>query len=130
MKQTPTTRSFLGEGDLTLSWSIGPTRFFLCWNSSVLRINDEITESRGNLEQWPNTTSSPEVSKKVAGDAEGGNGEWKIKLIMFVGATSGSLQVQTLNDNLKELQVIESKGNAIRKALVYELLNAKDTVLC
>jgi hypothetical protein len=49
---------------------------------------------------------------------------------MFVGATSGSLQVQTLNDNLKELQVIESKGNAIRKALVYELLNAKDTVLC
>ena len=68
--------------------------------------------------------------EKVAGDAEGENGEWKIKLIMFVGATSGSLQVQTLNDNLKELQVIESKGNAIRKGLVCELLTAKDTVLC
>ena len=49
---------------------------------------------------------------------------------MFVGATSGSLQVQTLNDNLKELQVIESKRSAIRNGLVYELLNAQDTVLC
>jgi hypothetical protein len=38
--------------------------------------------------------------------AEGENGEWK------------------------ELQVIESKRNAIRKGLVYELLNAQDTVLC
>ena len=37
---------------------------------------------------------------------------------------------QTLNDNLKELQVIESKRTAIRKGLVYELLNAQDTVLC
>ena len=39
------------------------------------------------------------------------------------------MHVQTLNDNLKELQVIESKRNAIRKGLVYELLNANDTVL-
>jgi hypothetical protein len=37
---------------------------------------------------------------------------------------------RVLNDNLKELQVIESQRNAIRKALVYELLNAQDTVLC
>jgi hypothetical protein len=39
------------------------------------------------------------------------------------------VHVQTL-DNLKELQVIESKTNAIRKGLVYELLNAQGTVLC
>ena len=32
------------------------------------------------------------------------------KLIIFVGGTSGSVHVQTLNDNLKELEVIESKG--------------------
>jgi hypothetical protein len=38
--------------------------------------------------------------------------------------------VQPLNRNLKELQVIESKRNAIRKGLVYELLNTQDTVLC
>jgi hypothetical protein len=40
------------------------------------------------------------------------------------------VHAQTLNDNLKELQVIESKRNAIRKGFVYELLNAQDTVLC
>jgi hypothetical protein len=55
---------------------------------------------------------------------------WKIKLIIFVGGTSGSVHAQTLNDNLEELQIIESKRTAIRKGLVYELLNAQDTVLC
>jgi hypothetical protein len=40
------------------------------------------------------------------------------------------VHAQTLNDNLKELAVIESKRNAIRKGLVHELLNAQDTVLC
>jgi hypothetical protein len=68
--------------------------------------------------------------KKVADDVEGENGGWKIKLIIFVGGTSGSVHAQTLYDNLKELKVIESKRNAIRKGLVYELLNAQDTVLC
>ena len=43
---------------------------------------------------------------------------------------SESVHAQTLNDNLKELQVIESKRNTIRKGLVYELLNTQDTVLC
>ncbi len=47
-----------------------------------------------------------------------------------MGSTSGSVHAQTLNDNLKEIQVIESKRNAIRKGLVYELLIAQDTVLC
>jgi hypothetical protein len=63
--------------------------------------------------------------EKVAGEAEGENGGWKIKLIVFVGGTSGSVNVQT-----KALQDLESKTNAIRKGLVYELLNAQDTVLC
>jgi hypothetical protein len=66
----------------------------------------------------------------VAGEAEGENGGWKIKLIVFVGGTSGLVNVQTFNDNLKALQVLKSKTNAIRKGLVYELLNAQDTVLC
>jgi hypothetical protein len=38
--------------------------------------------------------------------------------------------VQTLNMNLKELGVVESKRNAIRRGFVHELLNAQDTVLC
>ena len=68
--------------------------------------------------------------EKVAGEAEGENGGWKIKLIIFVGGTNGSVNEKIFNDNLKELQVLESKRNAIRKGLVYELLNAQDTVLC
>jgi hypothetical protein len=51
-------------------------------------------------------------------------------LIIFVGGTSGSVHVQTFNDNLKDFHVMKSKRNAIRKGLVYELLNAQDTVLC
>jgi hypothetical protein len=38
--------------------------------------------------------------------------------------------VQTFNNNLKELGVIESKRSTIRKVFVHELLNAQDTVLC
>ena len=67
--------------------------------------------------------------EKVAGEAGGENEGWKIKLIIFVGGTSGSVNVQIFNDNLQALQVLESKRNAIRKGLVYELLNAQDTVL-
>ena len=37
---------------------------------------------------------------------------------------------RSFNDNLEELQVLESKRNAIRNGLVYELINAQDTVLC
>ena len=42
------------------------------------------------------------------------------------------MHVKPLNDrgNLNELQVIESERNAIRKGMVFELLNAQDTVLC
>ena len=38
--------------------------------------------------------------------------------------------MQSFNDNLKELGVVESKRGAIRKGLVQELLYAQDTVLC
>jgi hypothetical protein len=39
------------------------------------------------------------------------------------------VHVKTYNDKLNELQVIESRRNAIRNSLVYELMNAQDTVL-
>ena len=35
-----------------------------------------------------------------------------------------------IQQNLKELGVVESQRNTIRKGLVHELLNAQDTVLC
>jgi hypothetical protein len=72
--------------------------------------------------------------EKVAGEAVGENSGWKIKLIMmimiFVGGTCGSVHAQTLNNNLKELGVIGSIRNTVRKGLVHELLNAQYTVLC
>jgi hypothetical protein len=66
----------------------------------------------------------------VARDAEGENAGWKIRLIIFVGGTCGSVNVKTFNDNMSERHIIESKRNAIRKGLAFELLNAQDTVLC
>jgi hypothetical protein len=39
------------------------------------------------------------------------------------------VHVQSFNDNLKELGVVESKRGAIRKGLVHELLYAQDTTL-
>ena len=51
-------------------------------------------------------------------------------LIIFVGGTCGSVHMQTFNNNLKELGVVMSKQNIIRKGLIHELLNAQDTVLC
>ncbi len=66
------------------------------------------------------------VAKKAEGESSG----WTVKLIIFVGGTCGSVHVQTFNSNLKELGVVESKQNAIRRGFVHELLNAQDTVLC
>jgi hypothetical protein len=68
--------------------------------------------------------------EKVAGEAVGENSGLKIKLIIFVGGTCGSVHAQTLNNNLEELGVVESKRNTVREGLVLELLNAQDTVLC
>ena len=66
----------------------------------------------------------------MAKEEEGENRGWKIKLIIFVGGTCGSVYTQTFSSNLKVLGVVESKRNIIRKGLVHELLNAQDTVLC
>jgi hypothetical protein len=66
----------------------------------------------------------------VAKEAKGENAGWTIKLIIFVGGTCGSVHVQAFNNNLKELGVVESKRNTIRRGFVHELLNAQDTVLC
>ena len=66
----------------------------------------------------------------MARDADDENKGWKVKLLIFVVRISGSVNVKTFNDNMQELQVIESKRNAIRKGLAFELLNAHDEVLC
>jgi len=68
--------------------------------------------------------------EKVTGETESEGERWKVKLIVFVGGTCGLVHVQTFNNNLKELGVVESKRGAIRKGLVQELLYVQDTVLC
>jgi hypothetical protein len=90
MKQTPTTKSSSGEEDLTQLWLNGPTRSCSNWNSIVSQIKDEITENEGNLERAQHGILIRSL-EKVAGEAEGENGGWKIKLIIFVGGTSGSV---------------------------------------
>ena len=45
--------------------------------------------------------------EKVAGEVDGENGGWRIKLIVFVGGTCESVHAQTFNNNLKELEVVE-----------------------
>ena len=54
--------------------------------------------------------------EKVAGDTDGENEGWKIELLIFVGGTSGSVNVKTFNDNMQELQVIERRGMRSEKA--------------
>ena len=66
----------------------------------------------------------------MAGETEREGERCKVKLIVFVGGACGSVHVQTFNNNLKELGVVESKKGAIRKGLVHGLLYAQDTVLC
>jgi hypothetical protein len=56
--------------------------------------------------------------EKVAGDEEGDDGGWKIKLIIFVEAGTSGWCMSRPSMTTKELQVIESKRNAIRKGLV------------
>jgi len=50
-------------------------------------------------------------------------GTW---MVLFWKLVYGTM----VNDNLRELGVLESKRNTIRRGLVHELLNAQDTVLC
>ena len=108
------------------------------WNSKVLyvlefkRTSDQRHTYRERGESRARAQHDVLVKslEKVAGEAVGENSGWKIKLLIFVGGTCGSVHVQTLNNNLRELGVLESKRNTIRRGLVHELLNAQDTVLC
>ena len=54
---------------------------------------------------------------------------WKVKQIVFVGGTCGSIHVESFNRNMKALGVLESKWDPIRKKLVRRLLEEQDKVL-
>ena len=94
------------------------------WNSKVLYVLEfkRTSDQRLNYrEHWETRARAQhdvlvKSLEKVAGAAVGENSGWKIKLLIFVGGTCGSIHVQTLNNNLRELGVLESKRNTIRRA--------------
>ena len=125
-----TTKSYLEGEDQIRSQLIGTTRFLHILEFK--RTSDQRHTYREHGESRARAQHDVLVRslEKVAEEAEGENRGWKIKLIIFVGGTCGSVHTQTFNSNLKVLGVVESKRNIIRKGLVHELLNAQDTVLC
>jgi hypothetical protein len=48
---------------------------------------------------------------------------------VFVGGTCGSVHVESFNENMKSLGVLESKWDLIRQKLVRRLLEDQDKVL-
>ena len=54
---------------------------------------------------------------------------WEIKQIIFVGGTCGSVGEDVFNQNMKLLEVVESKWSAIRQKLARRLLEEHDKVL-
>ena len=53
---------------------------------------------------------------------------WTAKQITFVGGTCGSVNVTSFEENLKELQILESKWGKMRADLARKLLEEQDTV--
>jgi hypothetical protein len=54
---------------------------------------------------------------------------WKVQQLVFVGGTCGSVHVESFNENIKALGVLESKWDLIRQKLVRRLLEEQDKVL-
>jgi hypothetical protein len=54
---------------------------------------------------------------------------WKVQQLVFVGGTCGSVHVESFNENMKALGVLESKWDLIRQKLVSHLLEDQDKVL-
>jgi hypothetical protein len=122
-------RLFLDEGAL-------PDSVAIEWTSKTLyilefkRTSDQRQDYRERGESRARADVLVKSLETVAKKAEEESAGWTVKLIIFVGGTCGSVHVQTFNSNLKELGVVESKRNAIRKGFVHELLSTQDTVLC
>ena len=87
------------------------------WTSKILfvlefkRTSDQRRDYRERGESRERAQHDILISslEKVAEEAGGENEGWKIKLIIFGGGTSGSVNVQTFNNNLKALQVLGKK---------------------
>jgi hypothetical protein len=54
---------------------------------------------------------------------------WKVQQLVFVGGTCGSVHVESFNENMKALGVLESKWDLVRQKPVRRLLEEQDKVL-
>ena len=54
---------------------------------------------------------------------------WKVEQLVLVGGTCGSVNVKTFNQNLKLLEVPESKWSRLRQRMARRLLEEQDAVL-
>ena len=85
------------------------------WTSKVLYILEfkRTSDQRQNYREHGESRARAQHDvlvtslEKVAGEVDGENGGWRIKLIVFVGGTCESVHAQTFNNNLKELEVVE-----------------------
>ena len=50
---------------------------------------------------------------------------WNVQQLVFVGGTCGSVHVESFNENMKALGVLESKWDLVRQKLVRRLLEVK-----
>ena len=111
----PIMRLSSGEGVLTRLQLNGPARLCTFWSSSALTDQRQDYREQGERRARVQHDVLVQSLDTVAKEAEGENAGWTVKLIIFVGGTCGSVHVQTFNSNLKELGVVESKRNTIRR---------------
>jgi hypothetical protein len=109
MKQNLTTKIFFGRrrpDSIAVEWTSKVLYFLEFKRTSDQRRN---YRERGEARARAQHNVLVKSLEKVAGDAVGENSGWRIKLIIFVGGTCGSVHAQTLNNNLKELGLSSQK---------------------
>jgi hypothetical protein len=94
-----------------------PDSITVDWNNKVLHVLEfkYTSDQRNTYQERGKSRARAQHDilvrrlEKVAEEAEGENRGWKIKLIIFVGDTCGSVHTQTFSSNLKTLGVVKSK---------------------
>jgi len=87
-------------------------------------------DQRRTYEERATEVAEKQYESLLAGlQAVGGQRGWRIQQIIFVGGMCGSVGEDVFNQNMKLLEVVESKWNVIRQRLARRLLEEHDKVL-
>ncbi len=100
-------------------------------NKEFLAIEFKRTQdARSNYMERATAVAQEQYTSLLTGlQAVGQVKGWKVRQIVFVGGTCGSVHVGSFNTNMKTLGVLESKWDPIRQKLVRRLLEEQDKVL-